>query len=415
MNSIKAGAIIVALILSAVAIPLAAENISGNNSTGTTAEPVFTDRNVIVYSDHAFASELRTYLLNYTSKVTNFEDAEPASAGDIAVFDWSWIVGNDVATIDDVLRMMIGKGIPVIFTGKENYLLEHSNIKLSVSANTIDEIAYCLYSHGGADHYYSIGGKLESAIRHAYTWADKISSGDDPRLVTETISWIGQESKSIHQPEQLGYYMYLASETILIGSVSYTCICDQYGTFTQSTMVYNLAYKSTAKQYFALKTSQYGSPNADAGYRLANIRLVADEMNGGSVLTYDPTTSGALSRGGVTVSYGASTSFPGIKMGVTHWWSYSPSDVSTHDNSSFAKELVDIAHCVDVTKDFGKGCLVHPEFLVSFPESKPSMQIDCHHSVNMCKETKSLMWDYYDEYSQFEFEYSIVIHGTDKG
>lgn len=161
-----------------------------NNDANVTPDVVFTNQEVIVFSDDSFVSEVRDILKDSTSKVNGYVSDVP-SPDTIVVIDEAWLknAGSESPSADQI-KEMIESGIPLIFVKGDSYLYKDSGIALKMTTDVEGSSAYgiCYYGPDGTPCTYSYTdhtgneSSLDYALPKAYAWAYIAITGDPTSL-----------------------------------------------------------------------------------------------------------------------------------------------------------------------------------------------------------------------------------------
>jgi|GEM_PF-5739678 len=157
---ILTGGLVLALVCVVVLIVISPTSLDDGQ------DPKFTNREVIVFSDEAFTTEVQTILTDSTKKVESFLRAAP-SGKDIILIDGAWLAsGGGSGPSKDQIKNWFEAHIPLIYVNEDSDL----------NKRTGNNMVYCVYldSDGDTVLYLPNGNKLEDVLVDAYDWADDI-------------------------------------------------------------------------------------------------------------------------------------------------------------------------------------------------------------------------------------------------
>jgi hypothetical protein len=411
--------------LVAVGLPFASETFSKDASSGTS----ITERNVVVYSDDLSSITVKIDLSDYTSKVISSYDLESDDVTEIAVFDSSWIKMNDTFAVDSVIANTVSSGIPAIFIGSDNYLLNKSGLNTPIYGSSEDETVYCWYQHcDGINFYYSVGGELTEALKLAYAWADEILSYD-PYMVVKTSSWtdstvdIANEMESVNDiPYQPLGATTTGATWALLTILSHTANLYSNGSFTVTTEVYKLVggVGTTTDFYSFHYYEGWGRTASTSGSaRVADIKFVGTvpisnpkmQPNMGFIGSGPVSTSGTSGVATtLQLGFGMSGDTPKFDISLSRTWSYSISDVVIKNTTTLNK--LNIWHDIAENKNVGYGYQAQPSVTLAVPYGSAFIFFNFH-SVNVCKEQSTLfgLLTKYTDFTESQLNFEIFVSG----
>jgi hypothetical protein len=365
------------------------------NSAVPVEEREFSDRNTIVLSDDAFLSDLKDSLVDHTSKVDATSGFSSARLGDIVVIDESWIYQNNTELVDEGIIETAKKNVPLIFVGESSYLFKESDISFRSSGYSDNEVVYAVYRNAdGINFFLSVESEdVSSAVAMAYSWADVLSSSDDPYNDVRTFSWMKSETESNSRaPESAGGHLSPLGASqpggAYWGLLDYKTsvkTCGSYGAISQTTEAYKLQnFSDTQYDCYSFHYYQFGEPASSNGYRIADIHLDGAYLSPYMTLVnHSPTSTSGASSVGVSLGMGVTATGPSGSASAT--WSYSISDVVLTNQSKLSTNTVDFWHDVNESKTVGKGYSTQPSTTVKVLKSSSYMHCDIH-SIQFCKE-----------------------------
>ncbi|MDR3281987.1 MAG: hypothetical protein LBS92_00025 [Candidatus Methanoplasma sp.] len=366
---------------------------SENSSAVPIEERAFSDRNTVVFSDDAFLSDLKDSLVDHTSKVDATSGFSSVETGDIVVIDESWIYQSNKQQVNAGIVETIQKHAPLVFVGESSYLFKESGIPFQSAGYSDDEVVYCLYKNAdGVEFSLSVESEdVSSAVAIAYSWADVLSSSDDPYDDVRTFSWMRSEADSndvapdveetrlspLGSTPGTAYWGFLAFK-------SSVTTCGSYGAIAQTTEVYKLQdFNDPQYDYYSFHYYQYGEPVASNGYRIADMYLTGTYSSTITLIGHSPTSTSGSSSAGVSLGLGVSVNGPSGSASLS--WSYSVSDVVLSNQSQLSTNVVNFWHDVNESKAVGSGYSTQPSTTVKVQKNASYLHCDVH-SIQFCKE-----------------------------
>ena len=338
LMSISAVALACMMVLMASPITSVTDANNGRTNGDDEFVPEFTDREVIVFSDEKFVSEVGCALIDSTSRVDSSASKTPAE-NTIALVDESWLADSSKGRPStNQIKNMLYNSIPLIFVKGDSYLYKDSGIELRTgSPPSKNSVAYGLY-YGPSGVVYSFecgeGMELEEALLRIYAMADDAIAAD--------LEY-SKEKESIGRAPAGPYW-----EQALVVLRSYPC--DNKGCLNVSTTYYKLKNWNEAYTYYAIKHGQSAIPGSGTSYKVADIYLNNTLPNGHEVKDTLPVTTSGQTTSSVSFTMASEGG-----LSATVGWSYSISDVKTINTSIHGGKKINIWHDVSEDKNVGLG------------------------------------------------------------
>ena len=204
----------------------------------------------------------------------------------------------------------------------------------------------------GVACYSMIGSDRSVSYDRMISWVDSLYRvADEPMFDYETP--IGTELLSNHEYESSGY-----------------------GITSVRTAYFKLADTNTSYDYYCARYYACMEPNSKSYNSGLDVKSV---MNGGTMLRHGPGSTNGTTTVGVDLSYSVGTN--GISSSAGLSWSYTLPDVVVMNHTSTSKNILDIRHNIDESKNVGSSTyFVEPGKLIRVDEGEAYVGVDTYKS-----------------------------------
>lgn len=308
---------------------------------------------------------------------------------EIVLFDDSWMMINDSDYVDGIIQDYVNNGIPVIMTGSEDYMSTRSELKSNVTVNVEDVIAraYHIDDLGISHQFIVIGEDKEAAIEKAIEWTEQTSTA----------------SFTINEPAVVMPNSEEPADVQVLDVITVTMELSTRGDFSLTAVISKInGILDPDHDYFTIHFYQYGAPNTDDGYRLADLEMSAVVFEGELLNSGPNSTSGTTTTSvNLGAGLGVDSEGPSGSINASLGWSYSVSDV-TVSNSTITGEggNATIHHDVNEAGTTGMGYRAEPGIMINKDKNSPYVRVVSHNYINTCVKVEKL-FGLYDSYEDF--------------
>lgn len=339
----------------------------------------------------------------YSSEANLGVASNPES--EIVLFDESWTMINDSDYVDGIIQDYVNNGTPVIMTGNEDYMSTRSELKSNVTVDVENVVARAYYvADSGIGHQFIvIGEDKEAAIEKAIEWAEQTSTS----------------SFEINEPVVIMPNSEEPAEVQVLDVITVTMELSTRGDFSLTAIISKInGILDPDHDYYTVHFYQFGAPNTDDNYRLADLEMSAVVI-GGELLNSGPNSTSGTTTTSVDLGAGIGVDSDGLSgsMNASLGWSYSISDV-TVSNSTVTGEggNANIHHDVNEAGTTGMGYRAEPGIMINKDKDSSYVRVVSHNYINTCVKVEKLfgLYDSYENYLNLwvGVEYSIWNTGT---